>query len=197
MVLKLQQPFYLLFKRVFFILLLISSFNIHAEDNAETNNQVNLIDAKFLGLKLSGANINSVRAHLWDIGGFSQARTTVRQRNVDKFFTWSSIRDSYHVTFNYNHNGEVVSLIRLYRPYSTLQTNKHTPISTEDVALELINELGQPTLIERKGWGGTPSYPSYIWQDEAIRITVDREGSEMFGNVFVKYELKNNPRYKS
>ncbi len=179
-----------------YILFLIVSIttNAYAAETSQTGKS--LKEAEFLGLKLVDANINSVRAHLWDIGGFMQAKSTIRQRNIDKFYPWSTIRDSYYVSFQYNHAGNVVSVVRLFRPYSTEQANKYTQISTKDVALQLIEQLGKPSHVQRKGWGGTPSYTSYIWQDDEMKITVDREGSEYLGNVFIKYEIKNNKRYE-
>lgn len=144
-------------------------------------------DTPFLGLKLVGQDLNGVRNQLWDIGGFLQDRSTVRQRNVDKFFAWSNIRDSYYVEFRYNNAGKVVSAKRLYRPNSILNANKRTPIETRDVALGIIAQAGQPTQVIRKGWGGSPSYRSYIWKDDDLTIIVDREGSEIYGNVFVEY----------
>jgi len=175
------------------ILLLTPVYNpVQAE---ETNDTKPLKEVEFLGLKLMDANLNSVRSHLWDVGGFLQAQTTVRQRNIDKFFPWSTIRDSYHVTFQYNHAGKIAAVTRLYRPYSTENNNQRRSITTKDIALQLIPELGQPTSVKRKGWGGGLSYPSYVWQDEDMLITLDREGSEKLGNIFVKYVIKSNKRY--
>lgn len=155
-----------------------------------------LKEVDFLGLKLINADINKVRTHLWDIGGFLQAKSTVRQRHIDKFFTWSTIRDSYYVEFTYNHSGQLTHLKRLYRPYSTLINNTRYPIKTRDIANQLIEQLGEPTAIKRKGWGGGNSYPSYYWEDENIKITIDREGSEALGKPFVIYQIKGNKRYE-
>ena len=188
-----------IFRQIFyglslFACLILSSHSVNAnDDQAAPGNS--LKETEFLGLKLIEADINKVRAHLWDIGGFLQAKTTIRQRNIDKFFTWSTIQDSYHVVFRYNHAGKVVSVKRLYRPYSTENSNRRTAISTREVALKLIEQLGQPSRIETKGWGGMPSYPSYTWQDESMKVVVDREGSEYLGNVFVKYTVKTQKPY--
>jgi len=188
-----SRQFFLQTALITITLLLPTAFiTIHAE---ETVNIKPLKDVEFLGLKLIDANLNSVRSHLWDVGGFLQAQTTVKQRNIDKFFPWSTIRDSYHVTFQYNHSGKVVSVTRLYRPYSTENSNNRRNITTKDIALQLIPELGQPTSVKRKGWGGGLSYPSYAWQDEDMIITLDREGSEKLGNIFVQYTVKSNKRY--
>jgi len=64
---------------------------VHAEDlaqdpTAKPTETKPLKDIEFLGMKLIDANLNSVRSHLWDVGGFLQAKTTVKQRNIDKFF---------------------------------------------------------------------------------------------------------------
>ena len=155
-----------------------------------------LKDTKFLGLKLIDADLNKVREQLWDIGGFLQAQTTVRQRNIDKFYPWTILRDSYYITFRYNHAGKVTSVKRLYRPYSLEVNNKTSAIQTQDIAMSLITELGKPTYIKRKNSGGGLSYLSYTWQDEDMSIVIDREGSERLGNIFIKYTIKTNDPYE-
>jgi len=153
-----------------------------------------LKEAQFLGLKLINADLNKVREQLWDIGGFLQAQTTVRERNIDKFYPWSALRDSYYITFRYNYAGKVTSVKRLYRPYSLENNNKTSSIQTRDIAISLMPELGKPTKINRKSSGGGLSYLSYTWQDKDMSIVIDREGSEILGNVFIKYTIKaNNP----
>lgn len=176
-----------------FICFLFVFLFIQTNANAETQP---LKDTEFLGLKLIDADIGKVRAHLWNIGGFLQGSTTIKQRHTDKFFTWSTIRDSYYVLFTYNHAGNLVSVKRLYRPYSTEHHNSRATLSTKDVAKKMIERLGQPSFVKRKGWGGGPSYLSFTWQDDDMEITIDREGSEYLGNVFVTYKLKNNQRYE-
>ena len=176
-------------------LLLTTFLNQSFAETIDETTSKPLNEVKFLGLKLVQANLNTVRTHLWDIGGFLQAKSTVKQRNIDKFYPWSSIRDSYHVTFQYNHAGDVVSVKRVYRPYSLVNSNKRSPINTKDIALKLIADLGQPTQTVRKGWGGGLSYPSYTWQDETMQISIDREGSEKLGNVYIEYVIKTKDRY--
>ncbi|WP_019556232.1 hypothetical protein [Thiomicrorhabdus arctica] len=147
---------------------------------------------KFLGLELATANLDTVRRHLWDIGGFLQARTTVRQRNLDKFFAWSNIRDSYYVQFRYNNSGKVTSVKRLYRPYSQESVHPFNEIQTRDIALQLIQKVGQPTSMIKKGWGGSQKYPAYTWRDDKVTIKIDREGSTKLGNVFIEYIIDIN-----
>ena len=151
---------------------------------------------EFLGLELITANLNTVRSHLWDIGGFLQAKTTVRQRNLDKFFTWSNIRDSYYVLFRYNNSGKVTSVKRLYRPYSQESAHPNNEIQTRDIALQLIQKVGQPTSIIKKGWGGSQKYPAYTWQDDRVTIKVDREGNTKLGNVFIEYIIDINDPFE-
>lgn len=148
-------------------------------------------DVTLLGLKLTESNQDKVRTQLWDIGGFLQAKSTIKQRNVDKFFAWSNIRDSYYVEFRYNNAGDIHSAKRLYRALSIEHSNLRTPLRTREVAIKLIEQIGQPTQIIRKGWGGSPSYPSFIWEDEQVTVILDREGSEIYGNIFVQYIVKN------
>jgi len=158
----------------------------HAEDEP-----IDLKTVTVLGMKPAEFTIPKVREHLWNIGGFMQAKSTIRQQNIDKFFAWSRIRDSYYLEFRYNHIGNVTSVKRLYRPYSTEHSNKRSAINTKEVALKLIEQAGQPNKVIRKGWGGTLAYSSYEWEDDNIRIVVDREGSEKLGNIFVEYIVKN------
>lgn len=157
----------------------------HAQD------RIDLTTVTVLGIEPTNFNLNQVREHLWNIGGFLQARSTIRQRNVDKFFTWSRIRDSYYLEVRYNHVGNITSIKRLYRPYSTEQSNRRSAITTREVALELVKQAGQPHKTVRKGWGGTLAYSSFEWEDDNIKIVVDREGSEKLGNIFVEYTVKN------
>ena len=148
-----------------------------------------------LGINPAEFNKIKVHEHLWNIGGFMQARSTFKQRNVDKFFAWSRIRDSYYLEVRYNPIGNVTSIKRLYRPYSTEHVNKHSPISTKEVAVKLIEQAGQPNRMVRKGLGGSLAYSSYEWEDDNIKIVVDREGSDKLGNVFVEYIVKNESPY--
>ncbi len=151
---------------------------------------------KVLGINLIQADITSVRSQLWSIGGYLQAKDSVKQHNYDKFFPWSTMRDSYYIIFRYNHVGKITSVKRLYRPYSIKQSNRRTAITTREVARSLIQELGTPTKIQTKGWGGSLGYRAYIWQNEKITITVDREGGEKLGNIFVQYTVKTHNPYE-
>jgi len=153
-------------------------------------------EVKILGISPIKATLDSVRKHLWDIGGFLQSRSSLPQSNIDKFFTWSRIRDSYYVTFRYDHAGRVTSIERLYRPESILESNKRTDIQTQDVAKKIMAKIGPPTQIIRKSWGGMPSYLSYIWKDDEMTVIIDRQGSDPLGNIFVKYIVnKVDPYY--
>jgi len=177
----------------------INSFAEETVDSGTTpaaNKIKSLKDTEFLGLKLTDANLDSVRKQLWDIGGFLQAKTTIRQRNIDKFYPWSALRDSYYITFRYNNAGNVTSVKRLYRPYGEKDSEKNRAIATKEVALTFINDLGQPSSIKRKNSGGGMSYLSYTWQDNDMQITIDREGSNILGNVFIKYTLKKVKPYE-
>lgn len=144
-------------------------------------------DITVLGISPMKATLNSVRYHLSSIGGFLQARSTYYQDNIDKFFTWSQIRDSYYVTFRYDAEGQVTSILRLYRFRSILNSNKLTPITTQEVAQKIIQQIGKPTQIIHKGSAGMPSYLAYIWKDDNITVMIDRQGGESLGHIFIKY----------
>jgi len=151
---------------------------------------------KVLGINLIQADITAVRSHLWSIGGYLQAKDSVKQHNYDKFFPWSTMRDSYYILFRYNHAGKITSVKRLYRPYSIEKSNRRTAITTREVARPLIQKLGAPTKIQTKGWGGSLGYRAYIWQDEKVTITIDREGGEKLGNIFVQYTVNIHDPYE-
>ena len=151
---------------------------------------------KVLGISLIEADITSVRSHLWDIGGYLQAKGSVKQHNYDKFFPWSTMRDSYYILFRYNHAGKITSVKQLYRPYSIEQSNRRSAIKTRDVALPLIQKLGQPTQVQTKGWGGTLRYRAYTWKDDKVTITIDREGGEKLGNIFIQYTVHIHDPYE-
>jgi hypothetical protein len=153
-------------------------------------------ELKVLGISLIKADMTQVRSQLWDIGGYLQAKSSVKQHNYDKFFPWSTMRDSYYILFRYNHAGKITSVKRLYRPYSIEQSNRRSAIKTRDIARSLIQKLGQPTQIQTKGWGGTLSYRAYTWQDDKVTITIDREGGEKLGNIFIQYTVNIHDPYK-
>lgn len=164
-------------------------------EEAPVEKTIKLEELYILGLQPAKSNLNEVREHLWNIGGFRQAKSTIRQRNLDKFFSVSRIRDSYYIEFRYNHAGSVTSVKRLYRPYSVENVNRRTPIQTRDVALELSQQLGPATNTQHKRWGGSLGYRSYIWENDMMRVVVDREGSELLGNVFIEYTIKAQSPY--
>ncbi|KUJ72068.1 hypothetical protein [Thiomicrospira sp. WB1] len=151
------------------------------------------VDAVTLaGIELADATMESVRKHLWQVGGFTLARKS-NGHNLDKFFTRTRMEDSYYLRFRYDPQGKLVSAYRLYRPQSTHQSNHRGPIQTRQVARDLIRDLGQPTRTEYKTWAGMPGYRAYVWEGETVRIRVDRVGSDPLSPVFVEYALERDP----
>jgi hypothetical protein len=177
----------------FSILILTGSI---AVSQAEETAVKPINEVEFFGLELINADLETVRNHLWGIGGFLQAKTTVRLRNLDKFFAWYNMQDSYYVQFRYNQAGKVTSVKRLYRPYSLESAHQNNEIKTKDIALKLIKQIGQPTGMVKKGWGGGFKYPAYTWQDDKVTIRVDREGSTNLGNVFIEYIIDINDPFE-
>ncbi len=146
----------------------------------------------FMGLKLAETDLNQVRKHLWRNGGFLQARTTVKQLNVDIFYPWSRMRDSYQLEFHYDPNGKFQWLKRLYRfsPHKQVLThNSMKPITTREVALQLQKKLGPPQRTIYRQWGGMPGYLAYEWRDDVMTIRVDRVDGDPTQPVFVLYRL--------
>lgn len=149
--------------------------------------------AELLGIKLTEADMKSVRAHLRDLGGFKQDRATADHRNMDKFFAYSNLRDSYYVQFRYDANGKVVSAKRLLRRSGNHFNNDYRDVETQQVARQLIETYGQPNQVIRKSLNGLPSYASFVWQDDEVRITVDRVGSDRYAPIFIEYEISTDP----
>lgn len=150
-------------------------------------------EVELLGVKLVNQEFRTVRQLLWDLGGFRQAKSTLYQKNVDKFFPISQIRDSYYIEFRYNPQGRVTQVKRMFRYATPSYHNRLHPIRTWEVAEEIVSQIGLPTRIKRKSWGAGPSYNSYIWESEQITVTVDREGSDYYGNIYVEYINKVDP----
>jgi hypothetical protein len=149
--------------------------------------------ATLLGIKLLEADMDKVRKHLTDLGGFQQERATLNHRNLDKFFTRSNLRDSYYVEFRYDANGKLISAKRLLRRSGLKYRNDYADLQTEDVARDLVKTFGQPHAVERKSRNGAPTYPAYTWQDDQLIIRIDRVGSDRYAPIFISYELQRDP----
>lgn len=166
----------------------MSSFG--AEEMSAEKSVPKLEDITFLGAKLIEQDLNSMRKLLWKTGGFMQARSTIRQKNIDKFFPWSNLRDSYYIECRYTPEGKLSSLYRLYRPSSLELNNRRSGITTQEAAQLIQKKVKQAPIVITKSWGGSGTYRAYIWENDKIKITVDRQGSERWGNVFVLYQIK-------
>lgn len=151
--------------------------------------------ASFLGLSILNSDLIKVRTQLWSIGGFTQARSTKQKRAIDKFFTNYQLKDSYYIEFRYLSDGKLLSAKRQYRPQSIHFNNRHDAIKTLEVAEELSKSLGDPTNVLTKSWAGLPSYQAYIWETDLIKITLDRQGNDKLGNIFVLYQVKTDPYF--
>ncbi|WP_024851127.1 hypothetical protein [Hydrogenovibrio kuenenii] len=145
------------------------------------------------GVALNGAERDLINTQLKDIEGFSEARSTQKEHTFDKYFPTFRKRELYYVEFHYTPDGQLYSAKEVYRPVSTRFENKLSPIQTHEVALKLSEKIGQPSRIERKSADGTPSYRAYVWDGKNVTVTVDRVGSEIYGDVFVLYQMKINP----
>ncbi|MGC9385369.1 MAG: hypothetical protein ACP5D0_00340 [Hydrogenovibrio sp.] len=175
----------------FTALLVFTGASWTAEDTPETPKTVDEIT--LFGLSLVDLKAKDIRKHLRQLGGFHEARATYAQRNIDKFFPWSRMKDSYYVEFRYDGTGRLTSVYRLYRPESIAFENRLSRITTREVAQTIVSQIGQPTQVVRKGWGGSPDYTAYIWKSDQMTVEVDRQGSELYGNVFVRYTVNRDP----
>lgn len=150
-------------------------------------------NATFFGISVIDSDVNTIRKQLWDIGGFNQARSSKKKRAFDKFFPSYQAKDSYFIEFRYTSTGELLSAKQLFKPLSLDFKNKRSRIKTKEVALDLIEQLGQPTRIITVG--GSRAYSSYEWETDKLKIKVDREGAEFLGNVFLSYKIKTDPYF--
>ncbi len=187
-----QQPLntLILFLYLMGMLLSFNSFSADATKPADAPNTDALNQATFLGAKILDQDLNSIRKLLWNHGGFIQAKSTVRQKNIDKFFPWSNLRENYYIECRYTPEGKLSSLYQLYRPSSLLFNNQRDGVTTDQVARVLQAQFKIPPKVKTKSWGGTGTYRAYYWENDKIKITVDRQGSERLGNVFVLYQIK-------
>lgn len=146
---------------------------------------------------LQNATQKSINKHFAGIGGFQQSKTSFGKKNYDKYYSHSQLGDSYYLDFRFNSAGQLTKATQLFRPYndSLVQSVNHDSraITTQDVARKFIQTYGQPTQMERKGWGGFSTYNAYTWEDDNLKILVDRQGGESLGNVYVQYQIKNIP----
>lgn len=161
----------------------------HAEDTQPID-QVTI-----MGINPLKHSLNSVRRHLWNIGGFKQAAFSVRKRNVDKFFSVTRATESYYLEFFYDNAGRITSVYQLYRPFSGRFSESKTPLTTRAIARTLEQQIGAPTRTETKGSAGSPNYSAYIWQNDKITVKIDREGNDAFGNIFVQYTVNQRDPY--
>lgn len=181
--------------RFAFLVFLLAWAIPDAANSADSQTIKPLNEVTFLGLPVVGAKKSEVISHLWALGGFTQARSTLQKKAYDRFFTKYRLEDSYFVAFRYTAQQELVTAKRLFRPRSIAFQNQRSLIKTKQVADEIASEIGPPTRIERRQWGGLPAYNAYIWENDQVKVTVDREGSEWSGNIFALYEVKID-RYK-
>lgn len=153
--------------------------------------------AVLFDLPLAEATQKSINKHFVSLGGFHQSKSSFRQKNYDKYYSNSQLGDSYYLDFRFNSEGQLTKVTQLYRPFnrSLVQSVNadSRALSTRALALKMTQTYGQPTQIERKGWGGFNTYNAYTWEDDGMKIHIDRQGDESLGNIYVQYEIKNIP----
>lgn len=151
-------------------------------------------EAKFLGMEVADMTLQKVRQQLWQIGGLKVSRSTRYLHNIDKYFPQSRLRDSYSLTFHYNDLGAVTHFRRVYRPYGNEVDTKGKPLGTRHIAAQLAPIFGSAKIV-RKGHGGFGTYLIYIWEDDVVKIAVDRLQGHALNDVYVEYQLKQNDPY--
>lgn len=197
-------------KNILVALLCIYGVSVHTSAAAEENNETNPTgsqevkavepkEAKLFDMPLFEATRERVNQHFAKIGGFKQSRASFRKKHYDKFYSISQLADSYYLDFRFNSAEQLTLATQLYRPFNdSLVQNidrNSKMLTTRRLAVKMSEKYGPPTGIIRKGWGGFKTYNAYYWEDEQIKISIDRQGNEALGNVFVQYQMKNIPSY--
>lgn len=166
----------------------------------EQNNQGEQISPKeitLFDLPLLKVTQKSLNKHFSNIGGFKQSRESFGKKHYNKYYSNTQIPHSYYLDFRFNAAGNLTTVTQLYRPYSHYMNhaidNNSQQLTTKRLARKFVQKLGNPTRVERKGWGGFKPYISYVWEDEAMKITIDRQGEQALGNIFMRYQIKNTP----
>lgn len=187
--------------RLVFCCILIAKLTLPAGCFAEENEQppLKLEEATVFDLPILSATQDSINEHFKTLGGFNQSRSSLNQPHFNKYYSPSQLADSYYLDFRFNKAGEVTSVTQLYRPYNrSIQQSVNgnsRALSTQDLARKLSKQYGNPTSMVRKGWGGFSQYIAYFWENDQIKIQIDRQGEESLGNVYVKFEIKQRARY--
>ena len=149
-------------------------------------------DVTLLGLKLRTVNTNQVRTHFWRMGGFMEPEASARQINVDIFFPWSRNRELYRLEFHYDPNGRFQWAEARYRwqPHkAVLVHNRPTPLTTDEIARRLAEQLGEPKSVTLRQFANQ-RYRSYEWEDDTMQVRVDRLDGDPTQPVYVLYRLK-------
>ncbi|PIQ03785.1 MAG: hypothetical protein CO158_00675 [Piscirickettsiaceae bacterium CG_4_9_14_3_um_filter_43_564] len=175
--------------------LLITLLSLTFFTAAQANEPKPIDQVTVVGINPLKQSLNSVRRHLWNIGGFKQATFSVRKRNVDKFFAVNRLLEIYYLEFYYDNAGRITTIYQLYRPTSHRFSESVIPTNTRDLAQKMMQQIGEPTRIEVKGSSGSPNYAAYIWQDDKITVKIDREDNDAFGNIFVQYTVNQRDPY--
>lgn len=185
------------FSNLFVLLFLSSALSLNVAFAEEA--PIKPAEAKLFDLPLQKITQKELNEHFAKIGGFKQSRSSYGQKHFDRYYSPSQLEESYYLDFRFNSEGQLTSATQLYRPFN------HSPEISVDqnsqqltprrLAMRFVEQYGQPTAIERKGWGGFSQYNAYFWEDETLKITIDRQGSESLGTIFVRYEIKNIPLY--
>jgi len=185
----------LIFATVFTLTLTYWSIGQAAEPEAQIKpQQTTLFD-----LKILQTDQQAVLQHFSAIGGFQRYKISLKNGNFDKYYSHSQLNDSYYLDFRYNSAGQLVKVNLLYRPFSDKMQSRYAkgnaPLNTRTLALQFTQIYGPATLIQRKGWGGITTYDAYTWEDEQIKIQLDRQNNDPLGNILVSYQIKQLPQY--
>lgn len=151
-------------------------------------------DYRLYNIPLVNADKTALHQSMIELGGFSLAAHSETFRSYLKYFPLYRGQESYSIEIWFDEQQKFEKLRRIYRTYyEPLNKSLHT--LNERQILPLIQEkIGDtPPQVQRKTLGGK-SYNAYIWEDEQVRISLDRLGSDPFGNLVLEVSRKDRQR---
>jgi hypothetical protein len=108
-----------------------------------------------------------------------------------RFYPRGVLREVYRVDFFYEDYQSLAGLRILYRPFHSEYSNKPEGTDIEAVMKQVSTSIGKPTQRLKRKVVGFPSYNAYIWQDDAVRISLDYEAQNPARPVVLQLTVKD------
>ena len=110
---------------------------------------------------------------------------------IVRFYPRSVLREVYRVDFFYEDYEAFAGLRIVYRPFHADYSNKSQGIDIDAVVKQLSLTLGTPQTRIKRMVSGLPAYNAYQWEDDQVRILVDRESHHPGRPVVLQLNVKN------